>query len=124
MKVVASQALQRFDNVEFSNEILDGMSRPLGAVYTCPFCGALVSFRKGDFEATSRSTRSKLPPNVQQYFDEFASKHHVPSGEFLDWPCPGCGLAARVYVRHWAGGKHGDAGTSLLTVLEYRSHNV
>jgi rubredoxin len=112
------QATDRFENTEFSNEVLDGMALPLTTAYTCSQCGTQIGFHKRDFETGAREHRSNLKPGVARLLDEFAREHIPDTRDFLDWVCPQCGLAARVYVRFWAGGKHGDAGVSLLSVIE------
>jgi hypothetical protein len=118
MKIYTIRANERFENTEFSNVILDGMALPLTTAYTCSKCGTQIGFRKHDFEAGAPKHRSNLEPRVARLLDEFAREHITGLRDFLDWACPHCGLAARVYVRFWAGGKHGDAGVSLVTVLE------
>lgn len=94
------------------------MALPLTTAYTCSQCATQVGFHKHDFETGARQHRSNLAPGVARRFDEFAREHVNNAQDFLDWACPQCGLAVRVYVRFWAGGKHGDAGVSLLTVIE------
>ncbi len=120
MKISTIQATERFENTAFSNEVVDGMALPLTTAYTCSQCGTQIGFHKRDFEAGARQHRSNLERAVSAQFDEFAHEHMPDARDFLDWICPHCGLAARVYVRFWAGGKHGDAGIRLLTVLEGR----
>jgi predicted RNA-binding Zn-ribbon protein involved in translation (DUF1610 family) len=112
------QATERFENTEFSNEVVDGMALPLTTAYTCSQCGTQIGFHKRDFESGARQHHSNLESRVSRRFDEFAREHITDTQDFLDWACPQCGLAARVYVRFWAGGKHGDAGVRLLTVIE------
>jgi hypothetical protein len=118
VKISSIQAADRFPNTEFSNEVVDGMALPLTTAYTCSQCSTQIGFHKRDFESGARQHRSNLEPGVARMFDEFAHEHMPDARDYLDWACPRCGLAARVYVRFWAGGKHGDAGVSLLTVVE------
>ena len=118
MKITSVQSAERFDNTEFSNEVVDGMALPLTAAYTCPQCSAQAGFHKRDFEQSSRQRHSNLQPELQRAFDDYAREHTVPARDFLDWLCPSCGMAARVYFQLWAGGKHGDCGARLLVVLE------
>ncbi len=118
MKISTIQATERFENTEFSNEVVDGMALPLTTAYTCSQCGTQVGFHKLDFESGARQCRSNLEIGVAKLFDEFAQEHVTDTRDFLDWVCPKCGLPARVYVRFWAGGRHGDAGVTLLTVVE------
>jgi hypothetical protein len=117
VKISSIQAVERFDNTEFSNEIVDGAALPLTAAYMCPRCSTQVGFHKRDFEQ-SRERRSNLEPELQRAFDDYARDHAVTTHDFLDWLCPSCGMASRVYVQLWAGGKHGEYGARLLVVLE------
>ena len=118
MKITSVQAAERFDNTEFSNEVVDGMALPLTASYTCPRCATQIGFAKRDFEQSSHERRSNLDAELQRCFDDYAREHSVTARDFLDWLCPSCGMASRVYVQLWAGGKHGDCGARLLVVLE------
>jgi hypothetical protein len=118
VRISSVKAAERFDNTEFSNEIVDGMALPLTAAYTCPRCRAQVGFHKRNFEQSSRQRHSNLDAELQQRFDDYAREHAVTARDFLDWLCPSCGMASRVYVQLWAGGKHGDCGARLLVVLE------
>lgn len=118
MKIISVKAAERFDNTEFSNEVVDGRALSIYSAYTCPRCATHVGFQKRDFESGARQHRSNLQPEVARSFDEFAQRHLSDLRDFLDWVCPKCGLAARVYVRFWAGGKHGDHGVILISVIE------
>lgn len=121
VKINRVEAKKRFDHTEFSNEIVNGMALPIYSHYTCPQCETRIGFQKRDVEETSRERRSNPEPSIQRLFDDYATANSVTERDFLDWLCPSCGLAARVYVRLWAGGNHGDCGASLLTVLEAQS---
>lgn len=118
MKIEAVDAEARFDNTAFSNEIIDGRALPLTAAYTCPQCGEQVGFQKRDFEHRAERQVSNLSVSIQRSFNEWASQNGQAGNPFLDWACPGCGLAVRVYARPWAGGRHGDSGVDLAVVLE------
>ena len=118
MKITSVKAGERFDNTEFSNEIVDGRALSIYTAYTCPHCTAQIGFQKQDFESGARQRHSNLQPEVARSFDEFAQEHLSDLHDFLDWVCPKCRLAARVYVRYWSGGKHGDHGVILMSVIE------
>jgi predicted RNA-binding Zn-ribbon protein involved in translation (DUF1610 family) len=120
MRISTVQAAGRFDNTEFSNEVVDGMALSLTTAYTCPQCGTQIGFHKRDFEDGARQHHSNLDSEVARAFGDYAHEHLPGTQDFLDWACPRCGLAARIYVRFWAGGKHGDAGVTLLNVIETR----
>src|SRR5689334_11584307 len=106
MKITSVKAEERFDNTEFSNEVVDGKALSIYSCYTCPYCATRIRFQKHDFESSARQRHSNLHPAVAASFDEFARQHLSSLDDFLDWVCSSCGLAARVYARFWAGGKH------------------
>lgn len=72
MKISSVNAAERFDNTEFSNEVVDGMAFPLTAAYICPRCHAQVGFHKRDFEQSSRQRHSNLDAELQRSFDDYA----------------------------------------------------
>ena len=121
VKITSVQSAERFDNTEFSNEVVDGMALPLTAAYTCPQCGAQVGFHKSDFPQLSFQRHSNLQPELERAFDDYAREHAVTARDFLDGLCPSCRMAVRVYVKIWAGGNHGDSGARLAIVLEAES---
>lgn len=114
MKTSRVQAADRFDNTEFSNEVVDGRALPIYSAYTCPGCATRIGF----FQDGARRRRTNLASDLAKQFDEFARKEALDTEDYLDWICPKCRLAARVYVRFWAGGRHGDCGMTLLSVIE------
>ena len=120
MEISSIQAADRFENTEFGNEVLDGVALPLTTTYTCSQCDTQIGFHKRDFECGARENCSKLEPGIARLFDQFAHEAMPDARDYLDRACPRCGLAARVCVRFWAGGNHGDVGVSLLTVVEAR----
>ena len=108
----------RFDNTAFSNEVEDGYALSIYAKYTCPRCRAVVGFSKADFEERGPLRRSNLAEPIAAAMDTWAAANGLGSRPFLDWECPGCGLAVRAYSEPWAGGRHGDRGTNIVAVLE------
>ena len=118
MAIETVTADSRFDTTEFSTEIIDGQSGPLTTTYTCPVCSERIGFSKEHFDRRAERQASNLPPDTQRLFSDWASQNGEAGNRFLDWQCPGCGLAARVYARFWAGGRHGDSGVVLSVVLE------
>ena len=117
MNVRAIPAEARFDNTVFSSEVDDGTALPIYATYTCPRCSEHVGFRKDHFESRAARKLSNLTRAQQAVIDTWASDNGCAGKAFLDWHCPGCGLAARVYIEHWAGGR-ADAGANLKIVIE------
>ena len=120
MKLEAVSADSRFDQTGFSNEVIDGRALSLTTTYTCPSCSERVAFTKENFEQRARRQVSNLTPHLQRPLNEWASQNGEAGNPFLDWLCPGCALAIRVYAHPWAGGPHGDSGVELTVVLEVR----
>ena len=118
MKIASVKATERFDNTEFSNQIVDGSALSIYTAYTCPNCEEQVGFQKRNFEDAVKQRRTNLAPDIAKHFDEFAREHVARADHYLDWICPGCGLSVRVYLQVWAGGRHGDSGVDLVTVIE------
>jgi predicted RNA-binding Zn-ribbon protein involved in translation (DUF1610 family) len=118
MKIVFVNAAERFDNTRFSNEVLGGMAASIYSVYTCPRCAAKISYQKANFEHERPPHYSNIAPEISARFDVFAKTNVGTKLDYVDWLCPQCGLAARVYYSRWAGGRHGDAGITLECVIE------
>lgn len=118
MKIRFVPADERFDQTAFSNEVVHGEVLGIHTLWRCPRCPQQVRFSKEQFEVRARQRVSNLDVPMRAAFDAWAERHGEASAPFLDWVCPGCGMASRVYVHPWAGGRHGDAGVNLGTVLE------
>jgi hypothetical protein len=118
MKVKISDSSERFDNIAFSNVIEDGKSLPTLATYICPTCKEKIGFTKNNIEEKSLENYSNLSLDHQSLFNETSIKNNFNNLHFLDWYCPRCNLPVRVYIKHWVGGHHGDAGVNILKVLE------
>jgi hypothetical protein len=118
MQIKISDAKLRFDNTHFSNEVVDGRALPIFATYTCPQCGEKLGFEKSHFEVRSRLKVSNLAPDIDHIFSRYEKSKKIKHTGFLDWSCPKCFLPVRVYVLHWAGGRHGDAGVDITVVTE------
>jgi predicted RNA-binding Zn-ribbon protein involved in translation (DUF1610 family) len=107
----------RFDNVSFSNVIVDGRSLPPTTTYTCPRCEQHVGFTRQNFEH-AWLRRSIVPLPLAALLDTAAASRGHESLGFVDWACPGCGLVVRAYANAWAGGMHGDSGVDIVEVAE------
>jgi hypothetical protein len=118
MQLNVTNSAERFDNTRFSNEVIVGVSLPLSGTYACPRCHEMIGFTKEASEKRSTLDFSNLSLEIQSLFGSWAEKNDMKGHHFLDWNCPKCHLPARVYVQHWIGGRHGDAGVDLLSVLE------
>ncbi len=110
---------ERFDNLSVSNVVKDGRAQPLTCVYRCPRCGESVLLTRDNLELRARRRISNLPPEEAAEFDRAARVRSLGESPFLDWRCPKCGVAARVYVRPWAGGRHGDSGCDIIALIEH-----
>ena len=118
MNISRIDASDRFDNVKFDNVFLDGMARSINTFYTCPQCGEQVGFQIRNFENAKRQRHTNLSPEVAEHFEEFVRSSPIGTRDWLDWLCPGCGVSVRVFFESWGGGRHGDGGIDLLTLLE------
>lgn len=118
MKLQAVKPSMRFDHPNFSNEVEDGRALSMYSTYKCPRCAEVVRFAKHHFELRAAARFSNLPAAVGLLIDRWAEANGVGSQPFLDWLCPGCGLAVRAYARPWAGGRHGDCGTDITALVE------
>jgi len=118
MSAIQVNAAERFDEVALSTEILDGRVSPLHTIYTCPSCREKVSFSRVDFESRGRRETSNLTAEHSAIIAALAQTSGVGADEYLDWYCPKCRLPARAYFRRWAGGRHGDSGVNIITVVE------
>jgi len=99
MKIANVKANERFDQTEFSDEVTDGRALSIYSACTCPNCSRKIGFQKSDFLNMQHPSRTNLSTEVAARFDAFAREHFPDLRGFLDWNCPGCRLAARVYVR-------------------------
>ena len=118
MKVIIANSSERFDNISFSNVTDDGKSLSIFSNYTCPKCKENIVFKKNDFVERSLKDFSNLSIEHQTLFNASANDNQFNNFHFLDWYCPKCNLPVRVYVEHWVGGRHGDSGVNLKSVLE------
>jgi predicted RNA-binding Zn-ribbon protein involved in translation (DUF1610 family) len=121
MEIISVKATDRFDNVKLYN-VVDWWTltaKSIFTIYTCPRCNEKIRFQRSDFEIVwKRRNWTNLPLEVARCLDEFTLEHGF-NLKFLDWQCPKCGLAARALIECWAGGRHGDYGFKLHSVLEY-----
>lgn len=118
MKIIESNSAERFDNTSFSNVVVGGKVLPLDSTYTCPKCGKELDFTKTSIQERSQLKISKLSKEYQLAFDNYAYQHLLNNLFFLDWCCAKCKTPTRVYVKHWTGGRRGDSGLDIVTVLE------
>ena len=58
MKITSVNADARFDNTEFSDEIVDGRARWIHSTYTCPACGLQIAFKEA-FRTALRQNRTR-----------------------------------------------------------------
>ena len=120
MPAIQVSATERFDEVSMSTEILEGRVTPLHTLYTCPQCGEKVSFSRTDFESRGRRQTSNLSEVHSSAISALAQETGFGADEYLDWYCPTCRLPTRAYFRQWAGGRHGDSGVDIISVVEFQ----
>lgn len=118
MKPESADPSLRFDNPGFSNVVEDGRALSMFSHYTCPRCAEVIRFTKREFEDLAQARSSNLPASLALIIDRWGESNGVGERPFLDWLCPGCGLAVRAYTHPWAGGRHGDAGTDIVALVE------
>jgi predicted RNA-binding Zn-ribbon protein involved in translation (DUF1610 family) len=119
MQITSIEAKHRFDKTEFSDDFWDGRAQSIYTVYICPQCGEGIQFQRKNFErALERHPWINVTPETARSFDDFARKHFGDCKNYLDWVCPNCGLATRVYMGFCGGDHHGTIRISLIDVLE------
>ena len=84
----------------------------------CPSCEAKTSIAFKDLEKHQFSNFSNLTEDKQNMINEFVKLNFkkVPNS-FLDYNCPNCHSSIRLYYESWAGGRHGENGYELKTVI-------
>ena len=84
----------------------------------CPTCDETVSLAFKDLEKHQQSDYSNLTDDKQKSINEFVELNlkEVPNS-FLDFICPNCKTPIRLYYESWAGGRHGEYGYELKTVI-------
>ena len=89
-------------------------------VYACPSCAFQVTFSTNDLYRHLGVAFTNLPTAVASIIDRFRRVHEVIGLEYLDFLCPGCGLAVGVcYDAEVLCGARWEAyGYRLLSVLE------
>ena len=121
--MIEAQPSDRFDQTEFSNETTNGTALSLRTVWHCPDCGEGISFSKDHFEDRVTLDFTNLPSTIAGEFDQWAENKNLSTLTFLDWQCPSCQMSSRAYVEKWAGGRHGDAGVSIVALIEKSNTN-
>ncbi len=124
MPSIQVPASERFDETALDDVVEDGNAGPLYTRYTCPSCNGQVAFSRVDFESRGLRETSNLTPEHSAALTALAHLANFASNEYLDWYCPGCKMATRVYFQRWAGGRHGDSGVELLVVVELPRDNA
>ena len=72
---------------------------PNYTVFQCR-CGLRIQLQPANFVEAAVHPKTRLSPEDSKAADR-AAERSGPADSFLDWYCPGCGAAARVY---FAGG--------------------
>lgn len=69
-------------------------------------------------ESVTASDRFDGTDLSNEFDDARAFAEGVGDLRYLDWCCVDCGLGARAYVLHWAGGRFGDYGARIAHLFE------
>jgi hypothetical protein len=122
MNIKAVDPALRFEVTGLGNDVAWGdagwESGPLYTKYVCAGCKEGVVFSKADLIDGCRRPATNLTPTIASQFDACSASNGIKENGFLDWLCPQCHLARRIYVRPWAGGHHGDSGVQIVALLE------
>jgi len=116
MNIIYAEAKDRFTETAFSSLIIDNIARSIYTIYTCPACGQEILFKQINFREDSSSS-SLSQDHSSAILMEAIAKNLDQKG-YLDWYCPKCHIAARVYFSQWYGGRLGDDGVDLIGVFE------
>jgi len=84
----------------------------------CPSCKVKISIAFKDLEKHQLSNCSNLAEEKQKLINEFVklNMQKIPNS-FLDYVCPNCNSSVRLYYNSWAGGRHGENGYELETII-------
>ena len=77
-------------------------------IYRCHSCDYLVSFKDDDFIKHRKSRFSNLKKNDDSIFNSYIVENELSFDSFLDFYCPKCKIATRVFFSDGFGGKCGD----------------
>ena len=111
-------ASERLTKNYFSNEVED---TELRSFYECPRCHEKIGFERKNFEKHYEANFTNLSSEDARRIDAFIAAQPFKPGSFLDFYCPCCHLAVRLYFSFWAGGKHGDNGFDIHKIVEFDS---
>jgi ribosomal protein S27E len=124
MKIVKTDPALRFETTGLCDDVMPcdagWESGPLYTKYVCPECKDGVVFTKSDLYAACDQATTTLEPSIASQFDSFAESAGIKVKGFLDWVCPTCRMACRIYLHAWAGGRHGAGGVDIVALLEGR----
>ena len=82
-------------------------------VYRCPDCKIEIGFKDKDFQKHSRSNFSNLNKTDSILFDRFVVDSKLKAESYIDFYCPTCNKATRIYFSDGYGGRHGDYGVNI-----------
>ena len=75
--------------------------------YKC-ICGYMIEFTDVDFKKHRLSNFSNLTPKDDDVFNKYIKQNNLKVNSFLDFYCPKCGKATRIFFSSGYGGRHGD----------------
>ena len=92
--------------------------------YRCQDCKFEIQFEDKDFQKHSGSNFSNLNTNENDLINEFVKNNKPGIHSFLDFYCPSCKKATRIYFSDGYGGRHGDYLVKIEFGLEIKKENV
>jgi len=108
--------ITKYCNKWYFNNEQDHQTYPTSDV-ACPNCQTKTSVNFKDLEKHQHSNFSNLKTDDQNEIAELAKRIPGLPNSFLDYYCPNCQTATRIYYESWGGGKHGEHGFLLQNIL-------
>lgn len=75
--------INRFDNLSFSSEIVEGKTSPLHTRYMCPRCAETIAFTKSHFEEHTGRQHTNLPTAAVSDTKEWEENAALSTRHFL-----------------------------------------
>lgn len=83
MNVTEVVPINRFDNLSFSSEIVEGKTSPLHTRYMCPRCAETIAFTKSHFEEHTGRQHTNLPTAAVSDTKEWEENAALSTRHFL-----------------------------------------
>jgi len=104
------------DKTEFNSQV-DFDSHP-SADLKCLNCNTRISITFRDLKKHQHSDFTNLSEQDAEKISDFIKENltQIPNS-FIDYYCPNCGIPTKILYESWAGGKHGEFGFDLKSVI-------